>query len=72
MRKEYTVFVTAMRGKERLTANVVTRAENSQAAILQVVGISAKGISWYSWTYRNDVGYVDDAEIVAYEVGHAA
>jgi hypothetical protein len=67
--KEYTVFVTGMRGNERLNAIVSQSAESAQAAIVAIASLPSSGFKWYSWTYREDVGYDSDVKIVAYEVG---
>ena len=65
---EHTVIITGRRGKELVTASIKTKAESPQMAILQVSGINAKGICWYSYTYRQELGYVDDVTIFKYKV----
>jgi hypothetical protein len=67
---EYTVYIYGRRGKfERVSATIQTKADSPQAAIQHAAKIQPFAFEWYSWTYRQELGYKDDVTIFSYEVG---
>ncbi len=72
----WSVLITAIRERgltppftvERLSASFEMRASSPQEAIKLTADIDSKTLTWYSQTFRQEVGRCDDANIMAYEV----
>jgi hypothetical protein len=53
---------------DRVRCVITARAESPQKAILQIAGIDSNALSWYSLTFKQEMGFLYDVVIMGYEV----